>query len=81
MSISMQAMWNLMHVMQVITYLRFIVEWPANTQTLLDSMYNAITMEEQINEFNEKYLFDIDFDIGTDQKDSEDIATLEKFDI
>lgn len=45
-SISLKAMWNLMHVMQVITYLRFLVEWPANTQTLLDSMYNAITLEE-----------------------------------
>ena len=30
-AVSLKAMWNLMHVMQVMAYLRLIVSWPANS--------------------------------------------------
>ena len=46
-------MWNLMHVMQVITYYRIMVEWPANANMMLLSMHNAITLENLINDFND----------------------------
>ena len=29
-AVSLKAMWNLMHVLQVISYLRFATVWPAN---------------------------------------------------
>jgi len=34
-AVSLKAMWNLMHVMQVVAYLRFAVSWPANSQMML----------------------------------------------
>ena len=42
-----------MHVMQVITYYRIMVEWPANANMMLLSMHNAITLENLINDFND----------------------------
>ena len=43
-------MWNLMHVMQVMAYLRLLVDWPANSAMMLQSMHNAITLENIIND-------------------------------
>jgi len=50
-AVSLKAMWNLMHVMQVMAYLRLLVDWPANSQMMLQSMHNAITLENIINDF------------------------------
>ena len=50
-AVSLKAMWNLMHVMQVIAYLRYVVVWPAHTNTMLESMHNAITLENVFNGF------------------------------
>ena len=49
-AVSLKAMWNLMHVMQVIAYLRLLVSWPANSNMMLESMHNAITLENIIND-------------------------------
>ena len=48
-AVSLKAMWNLMHVMQVMAYLRLVVDWPANSNMMLLSMHNAITLENIIN--------------------------------
>ena len=49
-AVSLKAMWNLMHVMQVMAYLRLVVAWPANSHMMLKSMHNAITLENIFNE-------------------------------
>ena len=33
--ISLKAMWNLMNVMQILAYLRFLSNWPANIRTVM----------------------------------------------
>ena len=48
-AVSLKAMWNLMHVMQVIAYLRLLVLWPANGHMILQSIHNSITLENLIN--------------------------------
>ena len=50
-AVSLKAMWNLMHVMQLMAYLRLVVDWPANANMMLNSMHNAITLENIINSF------------------------------
>ena len=43
-----------MHVMQVMAYLRLLVaNQPANSKIILQSMHNAITLENVINDFYE----------------------------
>ena len=44
-----------MHVMQVIAYLRLLVQWPANTNMMLQSMHNALTLENIINNLYDKF--------------------------
>ena len=57
-AVSLKAMWNLMHVMQVMAYLRLAVEQPANSNMMLQSMHNAITLENIINSFYDTFLDD-----------------------
>ena len=45
MAASLKAMWSLLNVMQVVAYLRHIENNPANLQTILTSLDNAITLE------------------------------------
>ena len=45
MAASLKAMWSLLNVMQVVAYLRNIENNPANLQTILTSLDNAITLE------------------------------------
>ena len=65
-AVSLKAMWNLMHVMQVMAYLRLVVSWSANTQMMLASMHNAITLENIVNDLYDSYLTDF---LETDEKD------------
>ena len=65
-AVSFKAMWNLMHVMQVIAYLRLLVNWPANTSMMLQSMHNALTLENLIND-----LYDNFFDAFDGENDEE----------
>ena len=44
MAASLKAMWSLLNVMQVVAYLRHIENNPANLQTILTSLDNAITL-------------------------------------
>ena len=48
-AVSLKAMWNLMHVMQVMAFLRLLVDMPANSNMMLQSMHNAITLENVMN--------------------------------
>lgn len=57
-SLSLKAMWNLMHVMQVIVFTSHIVEWPANTLLLLESMHEAITLEELLGSIEDAIFSD-----------------------
>ena len=57
-AVSLKAMWNLMHVMQVMAYLRLLVEMPANSNIILLSMHNAITLENIINSFYDSIFSD-----------------------
>ena len=47
-----------MHVMQVMAYLRLLVEMPANSNIILLSMHNAITLENIINSFYDSIFSD-----------------------
>ena len=58
-AISLKAMWNLMHVMQVMAYLRLLTSHPANSEMMLKSMHNAITLEHLIDEVYTNYLKDL----------------------
>ena len=57
-AVSLKAMWNLMNVMQVMAYLRLVVDWPANSHMILDSMHNAITLENILKEVKDSYFTD-----------------------
>ena len=50
-SVSLKSMWNLMHVMQIITYFHMVVDWPANASIMFQSLENSITLENFINDF------------------------------
>ena len=54
-AVSLKAMWNLMHVMQVIAYLRLLVEWPANASMMLKAIHNAATLENLVNAFYDTF--------------------------
>lgn len=45
---SLKAMWNLMHFMQLVAYLRMLVSWPANVQMMLSAVKEAITLDETL---------------------------------
>ena len=51
-------MWNLMHVMQLLAYLRLIIVMPANSQIMLLSVHNAVTLENVLKELYESILPD-----------------------
>ena len=70
-----------MHVMQVITYLRFHVEWPANAHSMLTSMWEAITLEELMNELYDKYFIDINFGFGDEEEDQQGSDYMDRFEI
>ena len=48
-AVSLKAMWNLMHVMQVLAYFRLLIHWPANSNIMLQSIQNAITLDNLLN--------------------------------
>ena len=50
-AVSLKAMWNLMHVMQVIAYLRLLVQWTANVDAMLKAVDNAITLDNVVDYF------------------------------
>ena len=45
MAVSLKAMWNLNHVMQVVAFLRLISNNPANLKLVFDSVYDAVTLK------------------------------------
>ena len=45
-SVSLKAMWNMNHVLQVITFLPALLEYPPNAQLFMDSVNEAIELEE-----------------------------------
>ena len=67
-------MWNLMNVMQVMAYLRLLVDWPANSHMILDSMHNAITLENILKEVKDSYFSDF----VDQQEDDEELETLQR---
>ena len=77
-AVSLKAMWNLMHVMQLMAYLRLVVDWPANANMMLNSMHNAITLENIINSFYDSIMGGLSEEFGSD--DEED-AMLKENDI
>ena len=44
-AISLKSMWNLMNVIQVLTYVRFFTGWPALMMEIFKYMDDAITMK------------------------------------
>ena len=44
-AISLKSFWFLMNMMQIIAYLRHIEQLPANVETILQSLNNAITFK------------------------------------
>ena len=69
-AVSLKAMWNLMHVMQVMAYLRLLVEMPANSNIILLSMHNAITLENIINRFYDSIFSDFNDDSDDQNSDA-----------
>ena len=67
-AVSLKAMWNLMHVMQVLAFLRLLVEMPANSNMMLLSMHNAITLENIMSQLYDKILPDFEDDEDDEYK-------------
>ena len=44
-SASLKAMWNMVHVIQLIIFLPNVLEWPPNAQLFIDSLSEAVEME------------------------------------
>ena len=63
-----------MNVMQVMAYLRLLVDWPANSHMILDSMHNAITLENILKEVKDSYFSDF----VDQQEDDEELETLQR---
>ena len=42
---TLEAMWNLMNVMQVLAYIKNFSNWPANVDTVLSAIDNAVTLD------------------------------------
>jgi len=55
-------------------YLRLVVDWPANSQMMLQSMQNAITLENIINEV--KTSFTERFAISQDSDEKQELKEL-----
>ena len=51
-------MWNLMHVMQIIVFTLYVVNWPANGEILIKAMQEAITLDDFLGTFYEQVLPD-----------------------
>lgn len=66
----MKAMWNLMHVMQVLAYLDMLIRWPLNAEMMLESVHEAITLDNILPDY-ESILF------GEDDSDAEGELTEE----
>ena len=45
-SVSLKAMWNMVHVLQVIVFLPTLIEFPPNAQLFIDSVNEAIELEQ-----------------------------------
>ena len=66
----MKAMWNLMHVMQVLVYLDMLIRWPLNAEMMLESVHEAITLDNILPDY-ESILF------GEDDSEKEEELTEE----
>ena len=71
-SVSLKAMWNLLHVMQILTFSKNFTEWPALATESLTYINDAIYLEE----ISGKVL-----EFGQSKFDLAKIATHDKFSI
>mmetsp|Transcript_22160 Transcript_22160/g.27242 ORF Transcript_22160/g.27242 Transcript_22160/m.27242 type:complete len:82 (-) Transcript_22160:1236-1481(-) len=55
-SISLRAMWNLVHVLQVIVFLPKLLDYPPNAQLFVDSIEEAVELENFTQDVYEKTL-------------------------
>ena len=55
-SVSLKAMWNMVHVIQVIIFLAETVLFPSNTQLFIVSFKEAIELNSFVNQFNKRVL-------------------------
>ena len=64
-------------------YLRLVVDWPANANMLLQSMYNAITLENVINDLYGSFMRNFGDQVFEEEqeKQSEEDLRLEKSNI
>ena len=60
-----------MHVMQLMAYLRMVVDWPANANMMLVSMHNAITLENIINSFYDSVIGGLSEDFVNEDEEDE----------
>ena len=70
----MKAMWNLMNVMQVLAYIRFLSNWPANIKMILYAVHNAITLEPFV-----QFMFEYSkskFDNANDKLSNEELQKV-----
>ena len=76
MAVSFKSMWNLLNVMQIVAYLKYVENSPANLQTILQTIHNAVTLEPVINAMK---------DYGTKKyevaKEKYELEDLAKFDL
>ena len=67
----MKAMWNLMHVMQVLAYMLYLLEWPANTKMMLEAIKEATTLVSLSSAFYKT------IDLVDEDNEDEDLSNSE----
>ena len=60
-----------MHTMQLMAYLRLMTNWPANSALMLESMYNAITLDDLVNSVYDSVLDPFKSLVDSDDEESE----------
>ena len=47
-SVSLKAMWNMVHVLQLIIFLATLIKYPPNAQLFIDSANEAVELESAV---------------------------------
>ena len=68
-SVSLKAMWNMVHVLQIIIFLPILLEWPANAQLIVDSLEEAAELKKMTKDVYDAMLPEDISELLTEEED------------
>ena len=68
-SVSLKAMWNMVHVLQIIIFLPILLEWPANAQLIVDSLEEAAELKKMTKDVYDALLPEDISELLTEEED------------